>query len=71
MVNVLGDVAETRPAALSGVPEALAVPTAALHWYGKRDVRPLRKMGHVTAIGDDVEQASDRANEARDELSFE
>lgn len=71
MVNVLGDVAETKPATLSGVPEALAVPTAALHWYGKHDVRPLRKMGHVTALGDDVGEASERANEARNALNFE
>ncbi|WP_435097665.1 5-(carboxyamino)imidazole ribonucleotide synthase [Halarchaeum sp. P4] len=71
MVNVLGDVEETKPARLTGVPEALAVPTAALHWYGKHDVRPLRKMGHVTALGDDVAEASERANDARDALSFE
>ncbi|QLC33961.1 5-(carboxyamino)imidazole ribonucleotide synthase [Halarchaeum sp. CBA1220] len=71
MVNVLGDVEETKRADLAGVPGALAVPTAALHWYGKRDVRPLRKMGHVTALGDDVDEASARANEARDELHFE
>ena len=24
-----------------------------MHIYGKREVRPARKMGHVTAIGDD------------------
>jgi len=71
MVNVLGDVDEARPAGLRGVREALAVPTAAFHWYGKREVRPLRKMGHVTAIGKDVEEASSRAHEARESLVFE
>jgi len=71
MVNVLGDVEETKPADLTGMAEALAVPTAALHWYGKHDVRPLRKMGHVTALGDDVAEASERAHEARDSLSFQ
>jgi len=71
MVNVLGDVEETKPADLAGMAEALAVPTAALHWYGKHDVRPLRKMGHVTALGRDVAEASERAHEARNSLSFQ
>jgi 5-(carboxyamino)imidazole ribonucleotide synthase len=51
--NLLGDVDEPRPAALSGVDRILETPGAALHWYGKREARPLRKMGHVTAVGDD------------------
>ncbi|EMA54221.1 5-(carboxyamino)imidazole ribonucleotide synthase [Halococcus thailandensis] len=46
--NLLGDVAEPRPAALDGVDAILSSPTANLHWYGKREARPLRKMGHVT-----------------------
>ncbi len=32
-------------------PELLAAPAARLHLYGKREVRPGRKMGHVTWIG--------------------
>jgi len=51
--NLLGDVDEPRAAALSGVDHILETPGAALHWYGKREARPLRKMGHVTAVGDD------------------
>ena len=46
--NLLGDVPEPRPAALDGVVAILSSPTANLHWYGKREARPLRKMGHVT-----------------------
>ena len=46
--NLLGDVDSTRPAELVGTEAILETPEASLHWYGKRDVRPLRKMGHVT-----------------------
>ncbi len=49
--NVLGDERDTREAALSGVDQLLAEPTAHLHWYGKREVRPLRKMGHFAVLG--------------------
>jgi len=29
-----------------------------LHWYGKNEVKPGRKLGHVTVLADDYEQAS-------------
>ncbi len=60
MSNILGDVDEPEPADLSGVEGMLSTPGASFHWYGKHDVRPLRKMGHVTLVGDDLE-ASDES----------
>jgi len=49
--NVLGAPDETeRRAELDGVERVLEAPGAALHWYGKRRVRPLRKMGHLTLV---------------------
>ncbi|UHH12382.1 5-(carboxyamino)imidazole ribonucleotide synthase [Halobacterium litoreum] len=72
MANILGDPdAEKRPADLAGAPDALAKPGVSLHWYGKREVRPLRKMGHVTAVGADRETLLDRARAARDATGFE
>jgi 5-(carboxyamino)imidazole ribonucleotide synthase len=71
--NLLGDVEETQEARLSGVAEALSVPRLALHWYGKREVRPLRKMGHVTLPGEGGEAAADllsEVREVRDGLTF-
>ncbi|GAA0243686.1 5-(carboxyamino)imidazole ribonucleotide synthase [Haladaptatus pallidirubidus] len=64
MSNILGDVAESQPAGLSGVDEVLSTPGASFHWYGKREVRPLRKMGHVTLVGDSVgsESPTDEAS---------
>jgi len=71
--NLLGDVDEPRDARLAGVDALLADPNAALHWYGKREARPLRKMGHVTLAGDDGGGARallDRARELRDDTTF-
>jgi len=62
-VNLMGDECGTgleRP----GVAEALAVPTAALHLYGKREARRGRKMGHVTTLGATPEEALERAERA-------
>lgn len=36
-----------------------------LHLYGKRDARPGRKMGHVTALGDTADAAAEKAEAAR------
>ncbi|MBB6645278.1 5-(carboxyamino)imidazole ribonucleotide synthase [Halobellus ruber] len=52
MTNLLGTVDEPRPARLGNVEAVLGDPNASLHWYGKAEVRPLRKMGHVTVTGD-------------------
>jgi 5-(carboxyamino)imidazole ribonucleotide synthase len=60
MVNLMGEDAGTglhRP----GAARALAIPTAALHLYGKAEARPGRKMGHVTALGASPEEALERA----------
>ena len=43
---------------------ALAIPGATVHLYGKDDVRPDRKMGHVTATAGTVEDARQRAEAA-------
>jgi 5-(carboxyamino)imidazole ribonucleotide synthase len=43
------------------VADALAVPGTALHLYGKAQARPGRKMGHLTALGDDADDAAARA----------
>ena len=62
MINVLGTRdGETSYATLS---EALSVPGAAVHIYGKEEVRKSRKMGHVTTTGIDRVEVRDRAEEA-------
>ena len=55
IVNVLGDVwLQDEPPA---VIDALAVRTSRLHLYGKTGARAGRKMGHLSATGDDAQQA--------------
>ena len=70
MVNLLGTGAD-RPARLSGLERALADPDVHVHLYGKRRVFERRKMGHVTVIGTDVDEALERARDARAALDWE
>ena len=71
--NLLGDVDSARPADLRGTDAVLNAPEASLHWYGKREARPLRKMGHVTLVDGDAttKELLPRARELVDSVSFE
>ena len=70
VVNVLGT-GPDRPARLAGVERALEDPGAHVHVYGKRRVFERRKMGHVTVVGRDADEALARAWRARAALHWE
>ena len=63
MANLLGqpEAGDFR----DGVRAALGLdPCVRVHWYGKAEVREGRKMGHVTAVGDDCVALARDAREA-------
>ncbi|MFN8506777.1 MAG: 5-(carboxyamino)imidazole ribonucleotide synthase [Dehalococcoidia bacterium] len=60
-VNVVGGAAGGDPRA--NLPRALAVPGVHVHLYGKGP-RPGRKLGHVTALGEDANEVRERADRA-------
>ena len=62
MVNVIGQ--REGPAQPDCLASALAVEGVGVHVYGKPDVRPGRKIGHVTALGTDPEAIRSRAEDA-------
>ncbi|RQG99612.1 5-(carboxyamino)imidazole ribonucleotide synthase [Natrarchaeobius oligotrophus] len=74
LANLLADVEETRNARLRNVDRVLETPGAHLHWYGKREARPGRKMGHVTVSGRDddatVEELLEIARDVEDAVTF-
>jgi 5-(carboxyamino)imidazole ribonucleotide synthase len=62
MVNLIGDDVDAVTTS-EGTQALLSVPGAVLHLYGKRVVRPGRKMGHVTFLADQAELAAQRATQ--------
>lgn len=62
MANLLGDLWESGPPRWH---RACADPQVKLHLYGKRDARIGRKMGHLTALGDNPQDALARVSQAR------
>ncbi len=70
MANVLGGPDDTAPALDERVHHLMARwPDVKIHLYGK-GFRPGRKVGHVTALGDDLALVRSRARAAADYLSF-
>jgi 5-(carboxyamino)imidazole ribonucleotide synthase len=66
MANLLGDVwANGEP----DWPALLAYPSVKLHLYGKREARPGRKMGHLTALASTIDEAERIAIAARAALT--
>lgn len=67
MVNLLGTGRPGRPV-VTGLREALAVPGATIHLYGKDESRPHRKMGHAVVMDKDLDKAREKAQLIRSHL---
>lgn len=63
MVNLLGEPGYKGKPILLGIEEVLKIPGVHVHFYGKKETYPYRKMGHVTIVGKDI-------NEVRKIASF-
>ena len=62
MKNLLGEA--TGICKVVGLEKACQVSKAKVHLYGKKEVKPYRKMGHITAIGSSVDEARTAAESA-------
>ena len=68
MANLLGDLwfpADGDEVVEPCWSEILADPRARLHLYGKAEPRQGRKMGHLTVLGDDIDEVAARATRLR------
>lgn len=67
-VNLLGTRADDRVTV--PLETALSLPGVHLHWYGKAESRPGRKLGHITAIAPTLDEAERNAIAARQSLNL-
>ena len=67
MVNILGTRSGVSRPRLA---DAVAIPGAHIHLYGKRETRVRRKMGHVTVLGTSVDDATARAEAAAEAVAL-
>ncbi|MCB0520119.1 MAG: 5-(carboxyamino)imidazole ribonucleotide synthase [Saprospiraceae bacterium] len=68
MVNLLGEPGHSGPVEYDGLDECLSVEGVKVHLYGKTTTRPFRKMGHVTILDPDPENARAKARSVKEIL---
>lgn len=66
MKNILGTT--TSDGFPRGIEKALKIPGISFHMYGKKEGRYARKMGHITVVGENIEECLRKANKARKAL---
>jgi 5-(carboxyamino)imidazole ribonucleotide synthase len=65
MINLLGEADATGRPVINGMAAAMAIPGVCVHIYGKAEVKPHRKMGHVTLLDRDTDAAKAKAEQVR------
>lgn len=68
MRNLLGEPDHAGRPIVAGLEEAFKIPGLHLHFYGKEETRPQRKMGHFTVLADTAEEALSLADQAESTL---
>lgn len=65
MVNLLGEENANGTAIYQGLREALNMKGVYPHLYGKEKVKPYRKMGHITIVNDNLDEAKSIAKKVK------
>jgi len=65
MINLLGAPDHFGRPVINGLSAALSIPGASVHIYGKAATHPYRKMGHVTILNPDIDEAKAKAEQIR------
>ena len=68
MVNILGD--RTGPVNPQGAEAAEKLGNVFVHIYGKKETKPERKMGHLTAVGDNLKEVLQRVKKAKEMIAI-
>lgn len=68
MVNLVGDENYTGQVLYENIDKIMAMPGVTPHIYGKKETRPFRKMGHVTIVNPDINEARKIAEKVKNEI---
>jgi 5-(carboxyamino)imidazole ribonucleotide synthase len=68
MINLLGEKGHIGEAHYDGIEEAMANGGVYVHLYGKKETKPMRKMGHVTVIAETLDSAISNAKKVQQQI---
>ena len=65
MINLLGFEGVQGAYEITGLDHILKIPGVYIHLYNKAETKPKRKMGHITIIGDTLDQVKENASKVK------
>ena len=68
MVNLVGSAGFSGPVIYENIEKIMAIDGVTPHIYGKKETRPFRKMGHVTIVNENMEEARKIAEEVKNSI---
>ena len=68
MVNLVGAEGFTGPVIYENIEKIMKMDGVTPHIYGKKETRPFRKMGHVTIVNEDLDEARRVAQEVKQSI---
>lgn len=68
MVNLVGAEGHSGDVVYENIEKILALPGVTPHIYGKKQTRPFRKMGHVTIVDPNIDQARKTAQQVKETI---
>ncbi len=68
MVNLVGAEGYTGEVVYENIADIMAMDGVTPHIYGKKQTRPFRKMGHVTIVNEDIDEARRVAQEVKEKI---
>ena len=71
MINLVGGEGQTGSYKLKHTEALLSEPGVYLHLYNKAEIRPHRKMGHITVLAESLDQLLEKAGKVREWAVFE
>ncbi|WP_025743985.1 5-(carboxyamino)imidazole ribonucleotide synthase [Aquimarina pacifica] len=68
MVNLVGEEDHTGPVLYKNIEDILKMKGVTPHIYGKKQTRPFRKMGHVTIVNENIDEARKIAEKVKNTI---
>lgn len=68
LINIVGNAGISGNVVYNGIKDILKIPGCYIHIYGKSKVKPGRKMGHITIVGNNKEEVKTKTKDVKGKI---